>query len=355
MNPLDPKRPVVLIPCNGPGPRLPQLVASLLDAGTFAGVVVVDDGSGTRSGPLLAQIEALHGATLLRHHVHLGKGAALKTGLNWIGVHIPDSAGVVTLDANGLYSVTDAIRVAEALADAPASLVLGSRTLPAGAALGRRLGNAMTRWVLRAIAGVTVSDAQTGLRGIPMAFLPHLLRLRTTGHDFELDMLLAARHDGIALMEVPIETERNDADAGVRFNPVIDSLRIYYVFLRFNLSSFSSFLLDFGLFALLMLVGASIATAQFGARAVSSLFNFLVNRHFVFKSDQGRGVSLLLYYATVVLIAACSYGLILLLHQGLGLSVYSAKLVADTALYIASFAIQREFVFRRLADEQPLE
>ena len=49
----------------------------------------------------------------------------------------------------------------------------------------------MARAVMGALVGQHVSDSQTGLRGIPFALLPSLLRLEANGYDFELDMLIA--------------------------------------------------------------------------------------------------------------------------------------------------------------------
>ncbi len=344
--------PVALIPAFRPSSVLLGIVDELRASPEFAGIVVVDDGSGEPSAALFAQLASTPGVCLMRHHVRLGKGAALKTGLNAIALGFPESAGVVTLDAHGQHHVDDVALLARTLAADPQRLIIGCRPVPATAPLGKRLGMFTTRTVMRAIGGLKLSDSQSGLRGIPRSLLPQLLRLRTVGYDFELDMLLVAKHQGTGIVEVPIRRLDVDGEPGRHFNPVRDSLRIYYVFLRFNLSSMAAFLVDYSLFALLHLAGASLAFSQFGARAVSSLFNYLVNRHFVFKADQASWGSLLLYYATVVLVAACSYGLILLMSETLDMSVYLAKLIADTGLYIASFAIQREFVFRRRADEE---
>lgn len=352
MTELTSPLPVALIPAYRPGDSLLKLVDLLLQRPELSAVVVVDDGSGDAFTAAFTQLASTPGVSLLRHHVKLGKGAALKTGLNWIALTFPGSVGVVTLDTHIQHHPEDIAMLARSLSAAPKRLFVGCRPLPAAAPWGKRIGIFTTRAVMRAIGGIRLSDSQSGLRAVPRSLLPKLLRLRTVGYDFELDMLLIARQQGTEIVEIPIRRLDGGGEPGQRFNPARDSLRIYYVFLRFNLSSMSAFVVDYSLFALLHLAGASLAFSQFGSRAVSSLFNYLVNRHFVFKADQARWGSLLLYYATVVLVAACSYGLILLMHETLGMSVYLAKLVADSGLYIASFAIQREFVFRRRADEE---
>jgi hypothetical protein len=51
------------------------------------------------------------------------------------------------------------------------------------------------------------------------------------------------------------------------------------------------------------------------------------------------------YYGLVLLIAAASYFGIRLLSRGLGLNVLAAKVLVEIALSLASFSIQRSYVF----------
>src|SRR4051812_26378101 len=116
---------VVLIPAFQPPPTLPDFVAQLINAG-FSQIIVVDDGSAPGSAEVFEGVARLQGVVLLRHGVNLGKGAALKTGLN---VAYCDRAtlGVVTADADGQHSVKDIVAVAGRLREASDALVLGTR------------------------------------------------------------------------------------------------------------------------------------------------------------------------------------------------------------------------------------
>jgi hypothetical protein len=49
----------------------------------------------------------------------------------------------------------------------------------------------------------------------------------------------------------------------------------------------------------------------------------------------------------VVLFGFISYGMIIFIHESLGLNIVLSKLLAELALFIASFAIQRDFIFSR--------
>lgn len=127
--------------------------------------------------------------------------------------------------------------------------------------------------------------------------------------------------------------------------------------LRFVLSSGASFVLDATLYYLLMLLlgqalGAAAELAcNIAARAVSSFFNFNVNRSLVFGGQGSYGGSLLRYYALAVPQLGASTLLLTLLARLLGaesaLSSTLVKVGVDTALFVISFFIQKFWVFRK--------
>src|SRR5262249_16001168 len=163
------------------------------------------------------------------HAVNLGKGQALKTAFNHYLLRCPqDSVGVVTADADGQHLPADVLRVAETLERGPATLVLGSRGFEGAVPARSRVRNVPTRLILRWLIGRSVRDTQTGLRGIPRRFLPELLAMEAGRYEFELDMLIRATEERIPIAEIPIETVYG-GPAQSHFNPLRDSLRIYFV------------------------------------------------------------------------------------------------------------------------------
>ena len=74
--------------------------------------------------------------------------------------------------------------------------------------------------------------------------LPHLLRLEANGYDFELDMLIAVRQQAIRIAEVPIRTIYEPGNRTSHFNPLLDSMKIYFVLLRFSSVSLMTAALD---------------------------------------------------------------------------------------------------------------
>ena len=92
MQPGQHVRYAVLIPAYRPSAGLIDLVRDLSDRGMPA-IVVVDDGSG-RGVPrhLRPGRGQFPNVQVLRHAVNLGKGAALKTGINHARCEFPGTA-----------------------------------------------------------------------------------------------------------------------------------------------------------------------------------------------------------------------------------------------------------------------
>ncbi|MBM4094785.1 MAG: glycosyltransferase [Planctomycetes bacterium] len=336
---------VILIPAFKPGPRLVDFVQELAVAG--ARIVVVDDGSGPEFGELFAALQRVGETVILRHAINLGKGAALKTGLNYIACEAGGCVGVVTADADGQHILEDVLAVADSLTADPQSLILGVRGFEGELPLRSRLGNALTRHVMRWIMGQNVSDTQTGLRGIPMAMIPRLLVIPHQGYEFELEMLLICKYEGVRIRETGIQTIYLDGNRSSHFNPLLDSFRIYFVLLRFTFVSLISAVLDNLVFAAVFACWPNLGAAQITGRVLATLFNFWGNRNTVFRSKEQVTRTLPKYLLLVAVSGAMSYGLIRLFSLSGVMDVYVAKILAETILFFANFVVQRDFVFPR--------
>jgi len=220
----------VLVPAWQPDGRLLQLAEALAAQG-FGAVVVVDDGSSAACEPVFNAVAAIPGVHLLRHTVNLGKGRALKTGIDYVLNELRAMAGLVTADADGQHIVTDIVRVTEALDLVAGAAVLGVRRLPSDAPLRSRFGNALTRFLFAGITGVKLADTQTGLRAFPRALLPELLTLHGKRYEYEMAVLVHLCRSGFPI-EVPIEAVYFAGNRGSHFHPLLDSLRIGWALLR---------------------------------------------------------------------------------------------------------------------------
>lgn len=179
------------------------------------------------------ELTAIPGCRLLRHEVNRGKGRAIKTGLAFFLERYPDAEGIITVDADGQHRAKDAVLVAESfLADSNA-LVIGSRKFAQDSPWRSRFGNRITRQVFRWVAGVRLADTQSGLRCFSRAVTPRLLALAGERYEFEMNVLAACPKMAVPLREVGIETVYFEGNPSSHFNPVVDSLKIYFLLLRF--------------------------------------------------------------------------------------------------------------------------
>lgn len=147
------------------------------------------------------------------------------------------------------------------------------------------------------------------------------------------------------MFETPISTVSIDGNRSSHFNPLRDSMRIYFVLLRFSFSSLAAAGVDLGVFAALFSLTGHLLESLIAARLVSSLLNFSLNKAFVFHSRMALAASLVKYYLLVGFIAAASYVMIRGLTGKLGAPVIAVKILVDTAPWLVTFAVQRFLVF----------
>jgi glycosyltransferase involved in cell wall biosynthesis len=337
-------RIAVLIPARRLEPALAPLVDALLDAG-FGAIVLVDDGIPAEDKPAFDALGLKPRLHLLRHAINLGKGRALKSGINRFLTALSDFTGLVTADADGQHSAGDILRVADALLASPGRAVLGCRNLAGDVPLRSRIGNALTCEVFRFVSGHRVSDTQTGLRAFPTALLPELMALPGERYEYEMTVLAHLCLHGATPIEVPISTIYIDDNRSSHFNPVRDSMRIYFVLLRFYTSSLISAGLDLAGFSAAFWLTHNILLAVAVGRC-SSLVNFALNRRLVFHHRDSVGKSLWRYYLLAAALAAISYGSIRSLSMWLGWNVVGIKVLVESLLSLVSFSVQRTLVFR---------
>ena len=246
----------VIIPAYEPDERLIALLEDFQEKG-IRNVIVVNDGSGDAHTEVFERAQAILrdlDGTYLSHEVNRGKGRALKTAFAWVLENEPEALGVVTADSDGQHTV-DCIRaVMQRLREQPQALVLGVRTFDGKDVPWKSaFGNKLTMKVLGYVSGVRVSDTQTGLRGIPRAFMRDLLDVPGERFEFETQMLLETS-GRYPIEEVPIRTIYDSKENHqTHFNPLKDSVRIYRILgakiIKYLFASLSSSVLDLILIA----------------------------------------------------------------------------------------------------------
>ena len=205
--------------------------------------------------------------------------------------------------------------------------------------------------VVHALIGQKLTDTQTGLRGIPTSLLLRILRIESTGYEYELEMLIAAHHSSVPVIEEPIRTIYEAGNKSSHFNPIVDSMKIYFVLARFGSVSLMTAVLDNLVFYLAFRHTGHILGSQILARVFAVGFNYSMVRRSVFYSKQRHKTVLPKYLLLVLVSGAVSYAGIRLLSARLGINPVSAKLMVETVLFFANFAVQRMFIFKPQAGD----
>lgn len=192
-------------------------------------VVVIDDGSSDRTG----EVARIAGATVLRHEVNRGKGAALKTGFAWALEHGYDS--VITLDADGQHLPSEIPKFLAERESGGADLIIGGRSHLFGQMLPRRRNaNRFSAWCIAKCSGVNITDSQSGFR-LYSAKLVRGMKLRTDGFDMESEVIVRAGRSGLRIVTIPIDLGFVDGLATSHFKPLADTARIAWTVTRARL------------------------------------------------------------------------------------------------------------------------
>jgi glycosyltransferase involved in cell wall biosynthesis len=218
------ERVAVIIPALNAERTLRQVV---VDArAQLEPVLVIDDGSRDATG----DVARAAGATVLRHDVNRGKGAALKTGFAWAMEHGFD--GVITLDADGQHLASEIPKFLAARARGGADLIIGGRAHLFGGMLPRRRNaNRFSAWCIARVSGADITDSQSGFR-FYSASLIGSTELRTNGFDMESEVIVRAGRRGVRIVTIPIDLGFVDGIATSHYKPLKDTLRIAWTVFR---------------------------------------------------------------------------------------------------------------------------
>jgi len=352
----------VVLPSLDPDEKLIAVIDGLLEYG-FSDIILVNDGSRQENLHYFTDLAALHPEiTLLHHEVNKGKGAALKNAFRWFLNNRPEGFGVVTVDGDNQHHPADTRACCEHMLKT-GHAVLGCRDFNQADVPARSsFGNKTTSLIFKLFVGMTISDTQTGLRALPRAVLEELVEVYGDRFEYETNMLLAFKTKGIDFDEVKIRTVYIEENKSSHFRVIRDSWRIYKLilahFFRYTVSSVACFVVDSAMvFLLTKLLGAFMndpllsAISTVGARFVSSMINFFMNKKLVFRANVSTARAMVRYYALAVPQLMVQW----LLNQGLytllgiGESQAGARtlihILVMCVLFVVSFTIQQRWVF----------
>jgi glycosyltransferase involved in cell wall biosynthesis len=308
-------------------------------------IIVVNDGSGKEYNSVFHEIVSSQLATVIENVVNLGKGAALKYGLNYAFGHYKELVGAVTADADGQHAVDDIMRVVQAVHEGK-GFVLGCREFGRDIPFRSWFGNTVSRLVYRLLLGLRLKDTQTGLRGLPRSLAIGSLAIRSNRYEFETEQLTLVSSIGLPIYEIPIKTIYEDGNANSHFNPFFDSLRIYFVVLRYGISSIATTVVDLLAFSILVSIVPNIVLANLGSRGVALGVQFALLRSFVFQT-KANWWRFLGYVGYVALTGAASGVLQVELARLTGIGAVTSKLLVESIIFVFNFLFLRDVLFSK--------
>ncbi len=335
----------ILIPSYEPDERLIVLIDKIREMCSFK-IVVVDDGSGSSYGHIFKSVGE-SGCTVLTHDRNKGKGSALKTGFGYI-MESGENEGVVCADSDGQHLPQDIMRISAKINEYKGHIILGSRRFTGNVPFRSRFGNTITRTVFSFTTGNRIYDTQTGLRGFSSDMLIWLCQIPGERFEYEMNMLLDAKKDGYSFHEIDIDTVYLLNNKSSHFRTIRDSARVYMPILKFSASSILSGLIDFVLLLVFQHITSNLLFSAVGARVFSSLFNFFMNRTFVFDRNSISDIksALLKYYSLAAIVLSINYCFLYLLNVKAGIPLILAKCIVETGIFTLSYWFQRKYVFR---------
>jgi glycosyltransferase involved in cell wall biosynthesis len=189
-----------------------------------AAVLVVNDGSTDGTKQLLS---GLFTGNVIHHEKNLGKGEALRTGLEFALKN--GFKTVISMDTDGQHLVEDLPRVIKAAAENPEAIIIGDRQLslksedvPGHSRFGRRFSDF---WVWLE-TGKRIADTQSGFRAYPVCRLL-LSEIATRKFDFEIEILVRSMWHGVPVKSIPVGVFYPEKQSRIsHFEPFWDNFRL---------------------------------------------------------------------------------------------------------------------------------
>jgi glycosyltransferase involved in cell wall biosynthesis len=271
-------------------------------------LIFVDDGSTDNSLKILLEAKKKNLLiSLIRHPKNLGKGAALKAGLNAIKKNKYEA--VIFMDADRQHKPSDLPRFIEKLKKYP--VVFGFRNLSEKSPFFRRLGNQIAKFIVSKLFHVNRKDLLCGFMGFRQEIFKNL-NWSSADYGVETEISTIIGKKRIQFEEINIENIYHDRNKGVNL------FHAFLIFLRIPLWYFSKEKLIDLIISLFILTTYLLLSLHnpFGRRSLvanlepypDSLYYSTPAWNFI----QGKGFNMKFFNLETKLIVPPLYGLYLL-------------------------------------------
>jgi len=337
---------VILIPAFNPNQNILDLVMGLSKF-NWKEIIIVNDGSVKESHSFFDNLNKIENVHIINHQINQGKGAALKTGIDYVNNTFTNIDGLITVDSDGQHLVEDIVKIGLEVKNRKNDIIFGVRSFDQNIPFRSKFGNKITQYLLYIFNGISLEDTQTGLRYLPISIFNEFLKLPGNKYEFELECIFTIKKLGYNITQIQIRTVYINDNKDSHFRPLIDSSRIYLVFAKFSFTSLLCFGIDMTIFALLLSYLDSILYATFFARVISGIFNFYLNRNYVFQVNKKNNLfKESISYIILWLILLILSGIIVTIAEGSpAYIIIPFKIIVDLILFLLAFYIQKNIIF----------
>lgn len=250
----------------------------------------------------------------------------------------------LTLRADDGFTSADVLKVADALIADPAKVYLGERVLPEKKSLPQN--------IYGFLSGIKARDITTSLYGMSRESLGLISCIKGKDKAFFQNLPLMARSKNIAVEGVCVKSPAGTAPG---WGILLSSTKLYQVFIKFSIAAFIAYLVDIGTFYIFQKLFSGmddefkILTATVLSRILCSIATYLLNRGAVFNSNAKSTGAVVRFVILAVgqLVASwlLVWGIGSLLGGGDAVNTM-LKVIVDLVIFLASFTIQRDWVFK---------
>ena len=178
-------------------------------------IVVVDDGSKDDT----YNVAKKSGVIVLKHIINLGKGAALKTGCDYI-LERKKAHKILFIDSDGQHDPKEIPRFIDELNRT--DIIFGTRKFDENMPLIFKLGNTIINVATRLLYNINLKDSLCGYRAF-RAGIYKKIRWDASGYSVESEIIAKVGKNNLKYKEIPIDTIYSDKYKGTT---ILDGIKI---------------------------------------------------------------------------------------------------------------------------------
>ena len=160
----------------------------------------------------------------------LGRGSAVRRGMQFCKKHFPNLQYFIECDADGSHQVSDVIKLRDHQSEI--DLVIGSRYLPKSQIIGwsvqRRIFSRLLNFIIPKMLGIPVKDITNGLRRYSPKAIDYILKVKQLNNGFTYlsEQIFIVHTKGLSILELPIIfIDRVSGKSTVTYKEVINSIK----------------------------------------------------------------------------------------------------------------------------------